>query len=291
MMTHHARLNLIMFATIVGLMVFLYFRPQSQDIQKYAISSSSVEAVQYLRIVRQQKEIVLKQLDNHWHMIKPVQVRANEKKIMEVLEILRASSNQRFPLADLGRFSLDHPNVQLYVDDEYFGFGGFAPTTHQQYVATGDSVYLISPRYALTLPLSASDLIDPRLLAPNEIPVKFELSHTKIQFQNGNWNSIVQGSEEALNEETIKHWIQLWQTANARELTLDQELDTEFAERGLIRISLQGGQEISLRILQNESEVILLCVNKGIGYHFPVDVGRQLLDPHTIKSNQILLDN
>jgi|CXWL01.1.fsa_nt_gi hypothetical protein len=291
MMTHHAQLNLIMFATIIGVVVFLYFRPESQDIQEYSISSSPAETVRSLRIVRQQKEIVLKQLDNRWYLIKPVQVRADEKKIIDVLEILTASSNQRFPLADLGRFSLDQPNVQLYIDDEYFGFGGFSPITNQQYVAAGDYVYLISPRYVLTLPLSASDLISPGLLATNEIPVKFELSHLTVEFQSGIWNIIVQDSEEALNEETIKHWVQLWQTANARELTLDHEFDTDFVERGLIKMSLQDGQEISLRILQNESEVIFLRVNEGIGYHFFVDVGRQLLDPYTIKSNQILFDN
>lgn len=290
-MTHHAQLNLIMFATIIGVVVFLYFRPESQDIQEYSISLSPAETVQNLRIVRQQKEIVLKQLDNRWYLIKPIQVRADEKKIIDVLEILTASSNQRFPLADLGRFSLDQPNVQLYIDDEYFGFGGFSPTTNQQYVAAGDYVYLISPRYVLTLPLSASDLISPGLLATNEIPVKFELNHLIVEFQNGNWNIIVQDSEEALSEETIKHWVQLWQTANARELTLDHEFDTDFVERGLIKISLQDGQEISLRILQNESEVIFLRVNEGIGYHFLVDVGRQLLDPYTIKLNQILFDN
>src|SRR5687768_6125053 len=118
MMTHHARLNLIMFATIAGLMVFLYFRPQSQGVQEYSISSGSVEAVQSLRIIKQQQEIALKQLDNRWHVIKPVQARADEKKVREILKILTATGNQRFPLADLGRFGLDQPGAQLYIDDE-----------------------------------------------------------------------------------------------------------------------------------------------------------------------------
>ncbi len=277
-----------MFATIAGLAVFLHFRPQSPDIHKYPLSTSPVEAVQSLRIVRQQQEIALQQLDNHWYLVKPVQARADERKIAEILEVLTVSSNQRLPLADLERFGLDQPNVQLYLNDEYFGFGGFAPTTNQQYVATGDQVYLISPRYVLALPSSASDLINPQLLASNEIPVKFELNHLTVEFQNENWRITMQHSGEALDEDTIGNWIQLWQTVHARELILEQALGSDFVVKGFIKITLQDGQEIKLRILQNEFSIVLLRVKDRFGYQFPIDVGQQLLDPHRIKLNQIL---
>ncbi len=280
-----------MFATIAGLAVFLYFRPQSPDIHKYPLSTSPVEAVQSLRIVRQQQEIALQQLDNHWYLVKPVQARADERKIAEILEVLTVSSSQRLPLADLERFGLYQPNVQLYLNDEYFGFGGFAPTTNQQYVATSDQVYLISPRYVLALPSSASDLINPQILASNEIPVKFELNHLTVEFQNENWRITVQHSGEALDEETIKHWIQLWQTAHADEQRLEQAIGPDFVETGSIEITLQNKQEINLRILQNKFTLVLLRVNDGFGYQFPIDAGQQLVDPHRIKSNQIVPEN
>ena len=287
-MTHHARLNLIMFFTIAGLAVFLYFRPQSPDIHKYPLSTSPVEAVQSLRIVWQQQEIVLQQLDNHWYLVKPVQARADERKIAEILEILTVTSSQRLPLVDLGRFGLDQPNVRLYLNNEYFGFGGFAPMTNQQYVATGDQVYLISPRYVLALPSRTSDLINPQLLASNEIPVKFELNHLTVEFQNENWRITMQHSGEALDEETIKHWVQLWRTAHAGELILEQALDPDFIVKGFIKITLQDGQEIKLRILQNEFSTVLLRVKDRFGYQLPIDVGQQLLDPNRIELNQIL---
>lgn len=291
MMTHHARLNLIMFATIAGLMVFIYFRPQSQDIQEYSVSSGSVEAAQSLRIVRQQQEIILKRLDNRWHLIKPVQARADEKKVSDILQILAATSNQRFSLEDLERFDLDQPNVQLYIDDEYFGFGGFAPTTHQQYVATGDHVYLISPRYVLALPSSASDLISPELLASNEIPVRFELNHLTVELQNESWHVTMQHSGEVLDKEAIKYWTQLWQTTHAGAVTLGQEFGSDFIEKDFIKISLQDGQKINLKILQSEAEIVFLRVDDGIGYHFSVDAGQQLLNSYVTKINQMMPEN
>ncbi len=287
-MTHPARLNLIMLATIVGLVVFLYFKPQIQSVKAYPILPAVMGDVQTVRIVRQQKEMVLERLDHRWYLIKPVQAQANEKKIKEILGILTATSDQRFPAADLGRFGLDRPGAQLYFDDEYVGFGGFAPVTQQQYVMTNDHVYLIAPRYILALPLSASELISPQLLASNEMPVRLELDHLAVEFKNGSWDNITQDPGKKLDAETIEHWVRLWQTAYARELTFEQQLSDDLVDVGDIKISLQNEQKIVLRILQSETEVVFLKADDGIGYHFPVDTGRQLLDPYVIKLSQVV---
>lgn len=279
-MTHHARLNLIMTATIIVLIVFLHFRPQSPENTEYPVANEPAEAVRDLRIVKQQQEIVLKRQDGQWYLIKPVQIRADDDKVGKILEILQARSQQRFAKADLGRFGLERPHAQLSIGDVHFDFGGFAPTTHQQYVAAGDHVYLLAPRYALALPRNASDLVNPRLFVAGEIPIKFRLPHGEVAFHNGNWHVTPQHAAEALNVETLQHWVELWQSARAIELKMAAELDSDFAETGLIKIDLQDGREINLRILQNQSSIVLLRVQEGIGYQFPLETGRQLLDPN-----------
>jgi hypothetical protein len=277
-----------MFTTIVGVVIFLYFKPQIQGVHEYPISSAAAEAVRTVHIIRQQKEIVLKQLDHRWRLIKPVQAQADEKKVKEILEILTASSNQRFPLADLERFDLDRPHVQVYFDREYFGFGRFAPITHQQYVMTNDGVYLISPRYALALPLNASDLISQRLLASHEIPVSLELKHVTVALENGEWRNTIQNSEKILDAKTLEYWVHLWQTAQAKGLALEQELGDDLVAVGDIKIGLRNEQKIALEILQNETEIVFFRTNEGIGYYFSMDAGRQLLDPYAIKPNRIV---
>ncbi|QOJ25001.1 MAG: DUF4340 domain-containing protein [Gammaproteobacteria bacterium] len=278
-MTHHTRLNLVMTVTIIGLIVFLYFKPQSSGNTEYPLTSGSVEAAQHVRIVKQQQETVLKRRDGHWYLVKPVQAWADDEKIGKILEILRARSQQRFPLADLGRFGLERPHVQLSIDNARFDFGGFAPTTHQQYVATGDYVYLLAPRYALALPRNTSDLINPGLLAPDEIPVKFELPHGEVEFYDAHWRVTPQHADDALNAETLHHWVRLWQSARAVELKTAAELTANFAENGLITIDLRDERKIRLKILQNQFSIVLLRIEEGIGYQFPLEAGRQLLDP------------
>jgi hypothetical protein len=282
-MTHHARLNLIMFATITGLMVFLYFRPQPQVVPEHAISNNTAEAVQHLRIVRQQQDIALEQLNGQWRLTEPVQAWADGSKVAEILEILQATSPQRLPLDDPARFGLERPNMQLYIDDAYFGFGGFAPTTSLQYVAAGDHVYLLSPRYALALPAGPGDLINPKLLSPGEIPVKFELPDITLTFHNENWHMTLQQPDDVLDEETIRRWVQLLQTARAAKVILPSELSPDFIEAGLMAIGLQDGQTIALKILQTDYSIVLFRMNEGIGYQFSVDAGQPLLHPNTLK--------
>lgn len=278
-MTHHARLNLIMVATIGSLLLFLYFKPQPQGNPEYSIASNSAETVQSVRIVGQQQEITLERLNDHWYLTTPLHARANEEKIRKILEILQAKSQQRFPLTDLARFGLERPNVLLTVDSSQFGFGGFAPTTHQQYVAAGDYVYLIAPRYALALPGSVNDLIDSQLLASGEIPVKFELPHFAAEFHHANWRVTLQRSDHAVSEAALKDWIQLWQTASAVELILAAQLGSDFVATGMSKIGLQNGRQIDLKILQNEVSMVLVRADEEIGYQFPLDAGRHLLDP------------
>ncbi|WP_293008063.1 DUF4340 domain-containing protein [Nitrosomonas sp.] len=285
-MTHHSRLNLIMLATIAGLVAFLYFRPQSDAIQEYPISATTVESVQSVRILNKLQEIVLEQSNDQWRMIEPIQARADEKKIGEVLKILKASSHQRFALEDLERFNLDRPYLQLYVDKEYFGFGGFSSTTNQQYVVTNDFVYLISPRYALAMLLAVSDLIHSELLAPDEIPVRFEVDQWVVEFQNDSWRTIKHYSNDGFDDEMLTRWIQLWQTTRAEAVKLEGELDSGFVERGVIQISMQNGNIVKFNMLQNEYSIALLRRAEGVGYQFPIEVGQQLIDPSTILLNQ-----
>lgn len=281
-MTHHARLNLIMVATIGSLLLFLYFKPQSQGNPEYSIASNSTETVQSVRIVRPQLEIKLKRLNDHWYLTTPLHARASEEKIRKILEILQAKSQQRFPLTDLGRFGLERPNVLLTVDDSQFGFGGFAPTTNQQYVAAGDHVYLIAPRYALALPGSVNDLIDSKLLASGEVPVKFELPHFAAEFHPPHWRVTSQRPDHAVTDTALKDWIQLWQTASAAELIMVSQLESDFVETGMVKIGLQDGRQIDLKIFHNAVAIVLMRTGEETGYRFPLDTGRHLLDPATL---------
>jgi len=293
-MAYHARLNLIMLTTIVGLVIFLYIRPQSLEAQEYRISSLPAEAAQSIRILHKDTHMVLKKQENHWYLTEPINARADEKKVRQLLEILSAKSEHRFPLTDLDRFSLDKPNVKLSIDHESFGFGGLTPVTNQQYVATEESVFLISPRYAVMLPSQPVKIVSPALLAETEIPVSFELGDVSIKKHAEDWIINPENIEQPLSQEEINRWVELWQQAIASNLILDSEIlhidDATLAQKE-IKISLQNGQKIKFNVLQHGAELFLMRSDEAIGYVFSGNVGKSLLDPYYISNEPILFED
>jgi broad specificity phosphatase PhoE len=128
--------------------------------------------------------------------------------------------------------------------------------------------------------------VGPELLVPDEIPVRFEMEQWTAEFQNGEWRISKHYSDDGCGNEILTKWIQLWQTARAEALKLENELDSDWIETGVIRISLQSGKVIEFKILQNKYSLVLLRMAEGIGYQFPAKLGQRLISPRAIVLNQ-----
>jgi len=287
-MTNHSQLNLIMLATVVGLAIFLYLRPGVEKDQEYKVSTLAVEAVESVRLVRNKKEIILKYLNGSWHLSEPILVRANERKVIELLEILSASSNIIFPLTDQIHLSLEQPIVELYINDLYFGFGGLAPTTNLQYLITDNNIYLVSPRYAILLPVNPLELASTNLLATDEIPVRFEINDLIVQQQGVVWNIVSPDIENRLSQDEFKHWTQSWHAENATTIAFHSRIDSNEDMDNKVKISLHDGQEIYFKAQKNSSEVTFLRVDESVSYHFPIEVGKRLMAPANVEADKIL---
>ena len=282
-MTSRSLLNLTMLAAVASLAVWVYFKPKPQnDPQEYRISSQAAENVQSLRIERQGVEIVLQKTGESWGLLEPIQGRADEIKVGQILEILTATSLRRFPAIDLERFDLLQPAAQLYIDKELFSFGGFVPITNEQYVANNGSIHLLAPRYATMLARQPIDLLSPRLFAQGEIPIGFEFEKVKVMEWDDGWRIAPEKPKASLTQNELIHWVQSWQQAYAAGLSLSAEGPNQTGDgKQGIKITLRGGGGIQLTILQQQPELILLRVDTGVRYRFPGEMGRRLLDPYT----------
>ncbi|MDO8437925.1 MAG: DUF4340 domain-containing protein [Nitrosomonadaceae bacterium] len=284
-MTSRSLLNLALLAAVVSLALWVYFKPKPQgDAEEYRISSLLAENAQSIRVERQGMSIALKKRGERWYLTQPLQARADEVKVGRILEMLAATSSRRFPATELERFDLAQPAVRLHIGDDSFGFGGLAPITNEQYVVSGENVYLLAPRYAAALPRQPADLLSPKLLAENEIPVAFELENRKVIQQDGSWRITLEKPGVTLTQNEFNHWVQSWQQAYAAGITLsanEPDQAEAVAGRQAIKITLRDGNTVQLLILQQQPELILLRVDAGIRYHFPAESGRRLLDTYT----------
>lgn len=282
-MTSRSLLNLTMLAAVASLAVWVYFKPKPQnDPQEYRVSSQAAENVQSLRIERQGVEIVLQKIGGNWDLLEPIQGRADEIKVGQILEILTATSLRRFPAIDLERFDLLQPAARLYVDKELFSFGGFVPITNEQYVANNGSIHLLAPRYATMLARQPIDLLSPRLFAQGEIPIGFEFEKVKVMEWDDGWRIAPEKPKASLTQNELIHWVQSWRQAYAAGLSLSAEGPNQTGDgKQGIKITLRGGGGIQLTILQQQPELVLLRVDTGVRYRFPGEMGRRLLDPYT----------
>jgi hypothetical protein len=240
------------------------------------------ENVQSLRIERQGVEIVLQKIGENWDLLEPIQGRADEIKVGQILEVLTATSPRRFPAIDLERFDLLHPAVRLYIDKDLFSFGGFVPITNEQYVANNGSIHLLAPRYATMLARQPIDLLSPRLFAQGETPIGFEFEKVKVMERDGGWRIAPEKPKASLTQNELIHWVQSWQQAYAAGLSLSTERPNQISDgKQGIKITLRGGGGMQLTILQQQPELVLLRVDTGVRYRFPGEMGRRLLDPYT----------
>jgi len=270
---------MIMLATIIAALIFLYFKPYAEQAQEYSIAALQSDSVQKLRIIKQHDDILLSKTNGRWRLAHPIQARADEKRIIEIMQVHRAKAQQRLPLENLDRFGLDRPYVQLYIEDEYFRFGGYVPITNQQYVANDEYVYVISPRYGLAFPADAMDLVSRQLLESDEVPVKFESDQFIVELQQQRWHIQSQRSGKLPEEQTLKDWVTVWQTARAEKILLIPEMEAAFMDLGYINIRLKNNENIALSVMHSADQIVLVRLDEKIGYAFSKEVGERLLTP------------
>lgn len=267
-MNYHAKLNWIMLTTVIGLALFLFLRPSPEDAEVYALSSLSAGAAEHIEIWHQEDVMTLEKIEDRWYLTAPFYARTDKTKIEQILEILSSKSHHRLPLGDLDDFGLDKPNVQLQINHEKFSFGGLTPITNEQYVAVGENIYLLPPRYSVMLPSQPIKIVSTTMLGETEMPVGLELRDLHINSDE---------PESLLRQDETGGWVQLWQTVSAEHVYFSADEFVGEVQKE-ISITLQNGRHVDFKVHQNETTLILWRVDEGIGYLFSNELGEQLLD-------------
>lgn len=140
--------NLALAALLLGLGLFAWLRPGPATVPEYRLSSQVPTAVKRVTISRPgQPDLILEKTAAGWRLTAPFAAQAENRAVEAVLALLSAGSQKRFPADDPARFGLDQPMLRLTMDGQAFVFGTQQPVSGEQYVATGGTVYLVSPRY------------------------------------------------------------------------------------------------------------------------------------------------
>jgi hypothetical protein len=245
------------------------------------VSQLNRDAVKTIVVERRGSPTIrLEKRDGAWQITAPISTRADSYQVDRLLDISAAAAKQKMPLADPGRFDLNPPPVRVTLDDQIFAFGRINEITNEQYLASGDGIYLVPPFYGYGVPADVKALMNRKLLDDAEIPVGLDFGKYRItRNERGEWTT--QGSfpvrkDKTLSQDDFNRWADEWRHTSS--LAAEPYIGPRGKEQ--ITIRFKNGKSVALQILQRQPDFQLVRSDSNIRYRFGSEVGRRLLDPY-----------
>ncbi len=268
-------LNVLLAAVVAALAAWVYFKPDRKAGALHPLSAVKPAEVATIRIERPgAPAILLEKKQEAWYIAAPFAARGNEVRAQQLVELVQAHSDHRYPAADLGRFELVEPQARVTLAGQAFSFGMMSPVTRDQYVLTGDAVYAVSPRYGAVLPASAADLLSPRLFGPGEVPVEFELEAFTVVQRDGAWRQAPAAADAS--QDDLVRWTEEWRHATAARV---EPYAGAKPPADSIRIRLKDGTRLAVGVLDRAPELVLVRLDENVQYTFRGAAAKRMLAP------------
>jgi hypothetical protein len=270
-MNGRSRLNLALLAAVIALALFAYYKPQNGE-PEHKLSAIKAADVTAIKIeIAGNPPLTLARTAAEWKLTSPLSARADSFQVQRLLDILDATSKDRFPATGLARYDLNEPPARLTVNQQAFGFGAVNEMSREQYVLTQDGIYPVSLRYGTLLPKNALQLVSRQLFAADEAPVAFEFDDFKLAQQDGKWLLTPPATE--ISADDINRWVDEWRLATA----LSLQPASNRKPLATARIKLKAGADITLAVLQREPQLVLARSDQPYEYQFTADAAKRLL--------------
>lgn len=286
-------INLVLLVLVAAFGAFVYMRPEpgQQKQNGYELSTLKLASFSKLSIEFPAKaSVTFEKIDGHWRITQPYKTRADQVAVQRVLSIVAATSADKFPATDLGRFGLDNPKLKLKMDNETFLFGTINPVSGDQYVAYKDAVYLLSVSYSESASIQLVEFIDKSPIKPTEKIVGFDFSHLEqwedirlhVDSVDGKWK--ISAANAKPNQNDMNEWLDVaWAHASAN--AVEPYTPDRKATFPGFEIKMKDGTKVHFDKLQESPELLLGRPDEGLIYHFAADMGFSMLNPPINNSN------
>lgn len=285
--------NLLLLAIVVGIAVFLHFKPEEKaEVVRFEVSTLKMADFDAVKAEFPAKApTIFERQDGYWMMRKPYAARADQMSVQRALSIIAATSSTRLPLQDASKYGLDQPVLRLTLSgrqgEHVFSFGTYNPVTEEQYVGYGNQVFLLSGQYSEAAATQPIEMVDKMPLSPAERKqlAGFDLAHLeqweenalKVQLAtDGKWR--VNDPKAKPTQNDMNEWMDFsWAQAQATSVefyTPDRKQVYPSFE-----VLLKDGQKVHFDKMQESPEYLLARPDEGIIYHFPNDAGFTMVNP------------
>jgi hypothetical protein len=274
--------NAALLVGVIGLAVFAWHRNQQPSEPSYTLSTLAANNATKIAVqLKTGAGYALEKRDNVWYLTAPMQARADQTQAQRILDLLTASSKQQLPATDLKRFDLDAPAMTVTIDAQKFAFGTVNPLSQEQYVASGDKVYLVQSYYASQVPPTANRMLTHTLLRQGETPTAFKFKSFTVTQQDAKWTlaPLPANEKERPSQDDLNRWADDWRFASS--------LSTQIAgnQKGAesIAIKLSDGRTVDFVVVRKEPELVLVRSDEKLEFHLSREMSKRLMQPLPMK--------
>jgi len=293
-------LNLGLALLIVALALVAVFKPgthRAPDIPP--LTNLSVGEIAHIRLLRPgEPEIDLQKSGDQWLMTAPRKARANGFRIDELLRLAVAKSATHFaaPATELGRYGLDKPHAELWLNNQEISFGGPHPLKPAYYILYRGQIYVVPEHFDNAATARLSDYFSTQLIDAKGKPVAFKLPGLSLTKKpDGSWQVIPANKD--LSTDRVNRFVDQWRYAEALSVApysgkpVIDHIQITFAPPaatapalsaakpagGVLNSEHPAREVLDLGILARKPELVLYRNDEGLEYHFPAEMATQLL--------------
>ena len=251
---------------------------QEKDTTEAPLTTLAADTVSQLRIERtHHPAIMLEKAGKEWMLTAPVRARANRFNVENLLRIISAPGETRFPVvaADLSKFGLDKPQSRVWFGNEEIAFGSLHPLKNQIYVQRKNEVVLIPGHYLSAAIFPYTNFIDTRLFEENRKITAIRLPDFTLTLKDGAWQK--QPPDRKLTSDRLNDYAAEWQNASA--LGVEKYSGKEVLDTIEIASVRDGTiEKLILGILAYKPDFVLHRQDEDLEYHFTEETGKRLLN-------------
>lgn len=265
--------NLILLVIVITLGVFIYVSRDDNGIDQ-RLTKIEPSTIERISIQHRDRKVELQKSGEHWQMLKPVTVAANDFRIKTLLGLLSTDSISDYDPEglDLKSLGLDKPETTVRYNDLLIAFGIDNPVNHNRYVLVDHRVHLISDQFYPLISSQFGTLVSQNLLPRGAVITGMELPDQTLRKSDIGWQS----SDISVSTDAIEKTIGQWQHAQA----FGVHTYNPRKSLGKIEVSIDAEDKpIVFEITSKEPWLIIARPDLKLEYHFNKEFYDRLLQP------------
>ena len=273
-------LNLALLLFLIALILLVRYVPGRHQAKVLPhLTQLAPTAVRSVTLARLNKPVIqLIRKGHHWQLVAPVQARADRFRLDALLHVATARVHDRFPVSydDLGKYGLATPLATLTLDGQAIAFGGTEPLNNLRYVRYQGAVEAIPSFSFDPATIRVHDFFSTRLLEKSDQLAGLLFAHFELRYHKGLWS--LTPPQPRLTSDAINAFVDQWRYTRALSVTRYHQEPVVGTITLLIRKTpTTAPKPLVIDVLSRQPELVLYRPDEGLEYHFPAQVGDQLL--------------